>query len=115
MEKPVEGVGVTKIWIMRLLIILPLLFFISTGFAQEENADQSGTYKKRVLENTEIDLLFNYYNQDGENAAVTGGRGTEELSDIRNPAQAALVGQEPALDGDPGGGGVLDVDPNPLH
>jgi len=39
------------------------------------------SYKKRVLETTEIDLLFSYYGQDGQNAAVTGGEGTEELTD----------------------------------
>lgn len=46
------------------------------GFSQEDT-----TYKKRVLEATEIDLLFSYYGQDGRNAAVTGGEGTEELTD----------------------------------
>jgi len=30
---------------------------------------------------TEIDFLYNYYSQDGDNAAVTGGQGTEELTD----------------------------------
>ena len=48
-----------------------------TGFSQEE----SNTYQKRVLEAAEIELLFSYYNQDGQNAAVTGGEGTEELTD----------------------------------
>ncbi len=46
------------------------------GFSQEDTS-----YKKRVLESAEIDLLFSYYNQDGDNAAVTGGEGTEELTD----------------------------------
>ncbi|MFT5255190.1 MAG: hypothetical protein ACI9RL_000529, partial [Candidatus Paceibacteria bacterium] len=40
------------------------------------------SYKKRVLESVEIDLLASYYSQDGDNAAVTGGIGTEELTDI---------------------------------
>jgi len=39
------------------------------------------------LESTEIDLLFSYYGQDGQNAAVTGGSGTEELTD----ATSALI------------------------
>lgn len=50
-----------------------------------QQADNS--YQKRVLETSEIDLLFSYYNQDGNNAAVTGGEGTEELTD----ATSALV------------------------
>ena len=48
-------------------------------FAQE-NPDT--TYKKRVLENVEIDILSSYYSQEGNNAAVTGGIGTEKLTDI---------------------------------
>lgn len=44
--------------------------------------DTTLTYKKRVLESTEVDLLNSYYSQDGDNAAVTGGKGTEELTDV---------------------------------
>ncbi|MCL6265184.1 DUF3570 domain-containing protein [Flagellimonas myxillae] len=45
-------------------------------------SQQSNTsYTKRVLETSEIDALFSYYSQDGSNAAVTGGEGTEELTD----------------------------------
>lgn len=33
---------------------------------------------------TEINFLSSYYNQDGDNAAVTGGTGTEELTDFSN-------------------------------
>ena len=58
------------------------LFFLSCfvtfiGWSQQDNT----LYKKRVLESSEIDLLFSYYDQDGQNAAVTGGEGTEELTD----------------------------------
>lgn len=52
------------------------------SFAQENPDADAEVFKKRVLENTEIDLLAGYYSQDGGNAAVTGGRGTEELTDI---------------------------------
>lgn len=38
-------------------------------------------YKKRVLETVELDLLSSYYEQDGDNAAVSGGIGTEEIQD----------------------------------
>ncbi|WP_254884000.1 DUF3570 domain-containing protein [Aquimarina sp. TRL1] len=47
-------------------------------------------YKKRVLETTEIDFLMSYYTQEGDNAAVTGGRGTEELVDT-NPAIVVTI------------------------
>jgi hypothetical protein len=45
-------------------------------------AQDNAEYKKRVLDKTELNILSSYYAQDGENAAVTGGRGTEELTDI---------------------------------
>ncbi len=43
--------------------------------------DQTNTYKKRVLENTEVDILSSFYMQSGDNAATTGGIGTEEILD----------------------------------
>lgn len=60
-------------------IICSLVGFAS--FAQQ-NQDSIKTYKKRVLENKEVDILFSYFSQDGDNAAVSGGRGTEELTDF---------------------------------
>tara|TARA_R110002167_G_scaffold34533_5_gene110112 strand:- start:2119 stop:3420 length:1302 start_codon:yes stop_codon:yes gene_type:complete len=54
-----------------------LMFLVSVqSFAQTD-----ASYKKKVLETAEIDLLFSYYGQDGQHAAVTGGSGTEELND----------------------------------
>nr|WP_321486604.1 DUF3570 domain-containing protein [uncultured Draconibacterium sp.] len=65
---------------MKYLLSLLLIGSVLAVSAQDDNA--SGEYKKRVLEHTEIDFLLNYYEQDGENAAVTGGHGTEELTDV---------------------------------
>ena len=59
-----------------LVLLLGLGFWVSaqdTGNAQ--------TYKKRVLETTEVDFLSSYYSQTGDNAAVSGGIGNEELTD----------------------------------
>lgn len=58
-------------------IFLLFLGVISFGWAQQTNT----SYTKRVLETSELDFLFSYYSQDGQNAAVTGGEGTEELTD----------------------------------
>ena len=52
--------------------------------------DEKTEYKKRVLESTEVNLLSSYYTQDGENAAVTGGRGTEELTDFAPSINIAI-------------------------
>nr|WP_299070036.1 DUF3570 domain-containing protein [uncultured Allomuricauda sp.] len=56
-----------------------IAFLCIVGFGNAQQNDTS--YKKRVLETSEIDFLFSYYSQDGQNAAVTGGEGTEELTD----------------------------------
>ena len=62
----------------KLFILAMVLIFAGEVLAQ----DSTATYKKRVLENTEIDFLASYYSQEGSNAAVTGGIGTEELTDV---------------------------------
>jgi hypothetical protein len=63
-------------------LTVTLLFLITSisTFAQVE--DTTVVFKKRVLESTEIDFLSSYYNQDGTHAAVSGGIGSEKLSDI---------------------------------
>lgn len=56
---------------------------MQTGFAQDSlSTKNESAYKKRVLESTEVDFLSSYYTQDGKNAAVTGGTGTEKLTDV---------------------------------
>jgi len=44
-------------------------------------SDSTKVYKKRVLENTEVDFLMSLYKQDGVHSPVNGGIGTEKLSD----------------------------------
>ncbi|MEL6976738.1 MAG: DUF3570 domain-containing protein [Bacteroidota bacterium] len=83
---------------VRFLAIL----FLTGGFCANLSAQQtSSTYTKRVLETAEVDMLFSYYGQDGNNAAVTGGEGTEELTD----ATSTLVVRMPLNEND-----VLTVD-----
>ncbi len=68
--------------------IISILFFVismATSYAQETE-----TYKKRVLETTEIDLLGSVYGQNGDNAAVTGGIGSEELVDAATDISVSI-------------------------
>ncbi|MCK0158529.1 DUF3570 domain-containing protein [Cellulophaga sp. F20128] len=58
-----------------------IIFGMLLLFSFVVNAQENTAYTQRVLENTEIDILFSYYDQDGNNAAVTGGEGTEKLTD----------------------------------
>jgi len=79
---------------MKKIGILLLIFFTLSLSAQSQQ-DSIKKFKKRVLDNTEIDLLTSYYNQQGSNAAVTGGIGTggigtEELTDIANDINIAI-------------------------
>ncbi|RXP60316.1 DUF3570 domain-containing protein [Lutibacter sp. HS1-25] len=64
---------------MKKTIFIIACFLTFTGYAQ---SNEPTTYKKRVLETPEVSILTSYYSQDGDNAAVTGGIGTEELKDV---------------------------------
>ena len=75
---------------------LILVALIATQFAIGQSQDSTQVYKKRVLETTEIDFLSSYYSQDGDNAAVSGGIGTEELTDVT----AAFIVSIPLNDDD---------------
>ncbi|MEH6765452.1 MAG: DUF3570 domain-containing protein [Aequorivita antarctica] len=63
---------------MKYTISLFIILFSATVFAQ----DSISTYKKRVLEASEVDFLTSFYSQDGDNAAVSGGIGSEKLTDF---------------------------------
>ncbi|MEN8957593.1 MAG: hypothetical protein ABF258_06185, partial [Flavobacteriales bacterium] len=65
---------------MKKINLLFLIFIVVNGFSQEE-IDTTKVFKKRVLETIEINLLSSYYSQDGNNASVTGGIGSEKLLD----------------------------------
>ncbi len=67
---------------MKKVFILLTGFFGALGaYAQEQDSTEV-SYKKRVLDATEVDFLFSYYKQDGVHSAVEGGQGTEKLTDV---------------------------------
>ncbi|GAA4737076.1 DUF3570 domain-containing protein [Flavisolibacter ginsenosidimutans] len=61
-----------------------LTFF--AAFAQDSTA-----YKSRKLTFEEANLVSSYYHQDGNNSAVTGGVGTENLTDYSNTIDLKFV------------------------
>jgi hypothetical protein len=67
---------------MLRISLAALAIFASTlaGFSQT-NQD-SALYKPRKLKLEEINFVSSYYQQDGNNSAVTGGVGTEKLTDF---------------------------------
>jgi hypothetical protein len=65
------------------LTIVALYLGIIASFAQTVKKD-SIPYEKRQLKFEQADLVNSYYHQDGDNSAVTGGKGTEKLTDFSN-------------------------------
>lgn len=66
------------------------LMLMFQAYSQTQQTD-STSYKSQKLKIDEINLVSSYYKQDGENSAVTGGIGTEELTDISNTIDVKLV------------------------
>lgn len=50
--------------------------------AQDTTTSDSSAYKKQKLKIEEVNFISSYYKQDGNNSAVTGGLGTEKLTDV---------------------------------
>ena len=63
---------------------------ILSAFSQG-NPNSDSAYKKRKLTFQEANLVSSYYSQNGNNSAVTGGIGTEKLSDISNSIDITLT------------------------
>lgn len=86
--KLVVAVAVIKtLKTMKKLTLILLIFNCIGAYSQQ---DSTQVYKKRVLETTEIDFLTSYYGQNGDNAAVSGGIGTEELNDFTTTFVVAI-------------------------
>ena len=72
------------------LSVVGILLTLFASFAQTTTKD-STEYKSRKLTFDEANLVSSYYRQDGNNSAVTGGIGTEKLSDISNVLDVKLT------------------------
>jgi hypothetical protein len=70
----------------RILTIGMLVMMLSTKAQTKSVSDvtrsDSTTYKSRKIKLDEVNFATSYYAQDGNNAAVTGGVGSEELTDF---------------------------------
>ncbi|HMC84749.1 MAG TPA: DUF3570 domain-containing protein [Chitinophagaceae bacterium] len=64
------------------LSIIGLYIGFFAGFAQEKT--DSSKYKNHQLTFDEANIVSSYYHQNGDHSAVTGGIGTEKLTDISN-------------------------------
>lgn len=59
------------------------------AFSQEKDSTEI-VYKKRVLESIEVDFLASYYKQDGIHSSVSGGMGSEKLTDLASNITIAI-------------------------
>lgn len=72
----------------RLLLTAAGIFSLLASYAQ--TTDSAG-FKSRKLKLDEVNLVSSYYVQDGNKAAVTGGIGSEKLTDIANVIEVKLL------------------------
>lgn len=68
------------------LAIITAFLNLFGAYAQEESS-----YKERPLSVEEVNFVTSYYAQDGNNAAVTGGVGSEQLTDFANQLDIKLL------------------------
>jgi hypothetical protein len=61
------------------LVVIGLYLSLLNAFSQD-----TAQYKSKKLTIDEINFINSYYNQNGDNSGVTGGIGTEKLTDIAN-------------------------------
>ena len=77
-----------KIYLGVLALYMGILS--SHAQTQKEPVKDSSTYESRKLKVDEINFVSAYYHQNGNNSAVTGGIGTENLTDFANTLDVQL-------------------------
>lgn len=66
----------------RIITAAFLAFIFGNKANAQETKTDSSAYKKTKLKIEEVNFISSYYKQDGNNSAVTGGSGTEKLTDV---------------------------------
>lgn len=72
------------------LTVIGLYIGMLAAFSQYTKSVDSAQFKPRQLSFEEANIISSYYHQDGNNSAVTGGIGTEKLTDYSNVFQLKL-------------------------
>jgi len=62
-----------------------------------QGPDTTSPYKLKTIKIEEINLVSSLYHQEGNNSAVTGGIGTEKLTDVANSLDIKLLFQKDPL------------------
>jgi hypothetical protein len=69
---------------MRKIYLSVLGLYMGILASHAQTTKDSTGYQSRKLKVDEVNFVSAYYHQDGNNSAVTGGIGTEKLSDLAN-------------------------------
>ena len=72
------------------LITAACLAFLFSHQGKAQNDSVASGYKKQKLKIEEVNFISSYYTQNGNNSAVTGGEGTEKLTDIATNFEVIL-------------------------
>lgn len=75
-------------------VCLSVVGMFLSVFGMYAQAQTDSVYQPKKLKIEEINLVSSYYKQDGNNASVTGGIGSEKLTDIANVIDVKLVGYD---------------------
>lgn len=76
---------------MKKICLSVIGLFLSFVAAFSQDTKDSSSYKPRKLTFEEANLVSSYYKQDGNNSAVTGGIGTENLTDFSNTIDLKFI------------------------
>lgn len=74
----------------KIILSIATLFALLQTNAQEKSTEDSA-FVSRKLKLEEVNLVSSYYQQDGDHATVTGGIGSEKLTDISNAIDLTLI------------------------
>src|SRR3954451_16838389 len=74
------------------LTVIGLYLIFVHLFAQ--STKDTTVYQPKKLAVDEVNLVSSLYGQDGNHSAVTGGIGTEKVTDFANGLELKLVGQD---------------------
>ncbi|MBL0740809.1 DUF3570 domain-containing protein [Chryseolinea lacunae] len=75
---------------MLRISLTALGIYVSALAAFSQSANDSSAYSSRKLKVEEVNFISSYYAQDGNNSAVTGGIGTESLTDFASTIDVKL-------------------------
>lgn len=72
------------------LTVVGLFISLFAAFPQSTQTDSS-SYKSRKLSVDEVNLVASYYHQDGDHSPVTGGIGTQKLTNLASSIEIKMV------------------------